>query len=94
MRRDGHIVSAVIIAVDATIDGRRGVLGMAVGNSEAEPFVRARPSGASSRPGLAQPSPRPTRPGPWRSGPRRSGAEPVHDAKNAQGSAALVDECG
>ena len=37
MRRDGHIVWAVIIAVSANTDGRRGVLG----NSEAEPFMRA-----------------------------------------------------
>ncbi len=38
-RRDGHIVSvAVIIAVGANTDGRREVLGMTVGNSEAEPF--------------------------------------------------------
>jgi putative transposase len=38
-RRDGHVVSvAVIIAVAVNTDGRREVLGMAVGNSEAEPF--------------------------------------------------------
>ena len=38
-RRDGHIVSvAVIIAVGANTDGRRAVLGMTIGNSEAEPF--------------------------------------------------------
>ena len=38
-RRDGHIVSvAVIIAVGANTDGRREVLGMTIGNSEAEPF--------------------------------------------------------
>ena len=46
-RRDGHVVSvAVIVAVAVNIDGRprrtqsvrRDVLGMTVGNSEAEPF--------------------------------------------------------
>ncbi len=38
-RRDGHVVSvAVIIAVAVNTDGRREVLGMTVGNSEAEPF--------------------------------------------------------
>jgi putative transposase len=38
-RRDHHIVSvAVIIAVAVNSDGRREVLGMTVGNSEAEPF--------------------------------------------------------
>jgi len=38
-RRDHHIVSvAVIIAVAVNTDGRREVLGMTVGNSEAEPF--------------------------------------------------------
>jgi transposase-like protein len=38
-RRDGHIVSvAVIVAVGVNSDGRRQVLGMTVGNSEAEPF--------------------------------------------------------
>ena len=38
-RRDGHIVSvAVIIAVGTNTDGRRRVLSMTVGNSEAEPF--------------------------------------------------------
>src|SRR5437868_3540191 len=38
-RRDHHIVSvAVIVAVAVNTDGRRGVLGMTVGNSEAEPF--------------------------------------------------------
>ena len=38
-RRDEHIVSvAVIIAVGANTDGRREVLGMTIGNSEAEPF--------------------------------------------------------
>ena len=39
VRRDHHIVSvAVIIAVGVNIDGRREVLGMTVGHSEAEPF--------------------------------------------------------
>ena len=39
VRRDHHIVSvAVIIAVGVTTDGRREVLGMTVGHSEAEPF--------------------------------------------------------
>ena len=38
-RRDGHIGSvAVIVAVGVNTDGRREVLGMAVGHSEAEPF--------------------------------------------------------
>jgi putative transposase len=38
-RRDHHIVSvAVIIAVGVNTDGRREVLGMTTGNSEAEPF--------------------------------------------------------
>ena len=38
-RRDGHIVSvAVIVVVGANTDGRREVLGMTVGNSDAEPF--------------------------------------------------------
>ena len=38
-RRDHHIVSvAVIIAVGVNSDGRREVLGMTIGNSEAEPF--------------------------------------------------------
>ena len=38
-RRDGHIVSvAVIVAVGVNTDGRREVLGMTVGHSEAEPF--------------------------------------------------------
>lgn len=38
-RRDHHIVSvAVIVAVGVNTDGRREVLGMAVGHSEAEPF--------------------------------------------------------
>src|SRR5204863_6142204 len=39
VRRDGRIISvAVIIAVGANTDGRREVLGMAVGASEAETF--------------------------------------------------------
>ena len=39
VRRDGHVVSvAVIVAVGVNTDGRREVLGMTVGNSEAEPF--------------------------------------------------------
>jgi transposase-like protein len=39
IREGGRIVSvAVIIAVSANADGRREVLGMAVGPSEAEPF--------------------------------------------------------
>src|ERR1700720_2526745 len=38
-RRDHHIVSvAVIVAVAVNTDGRREVLGMTVGHSEAEPF--------------------------------------------------------
>src|ERR1700687_1944127 len=38
-RHDHHIVSvAVIVAVAVNSDGRREVLGMTVGNSEAEPF--------------------------------------------------------
>src|SRR3981081_3109846 len=38
-RRDRHIVSvAVIVAVGVNTDGRREVLGMTVGHSEAEPF--------------------------------------------------------
>jgi transposase-like protein len=38
-RRDNHIVSvAVIVAVGVNTDGRREVLGMTVGHSEAEPF--------------------------------------------------------
>ena len=38
-RRDHHIVSvAVIVAVGVNADGRREVLGMTTGNSEAEPF--------------------------------------------------------
>lgn len=39
VRRDHHIVStAVIIAVGVNTDGRREVLGMTTGHSEAEPF--------------------------------------------------------
>ncbi len=39
VRRDHHIVSvAVIVAVGVNTDGRREVLGMAIGHSEAEPF--------------------------------------------------------
>ena len=38
-RRDGQVVSvAVIVAAAVNTDGRREVLGMTVGNSEAEPF--------------------------------------------------------
>ncbi len=38
-RRDSHIVSvAVIVAVGVNTDGRREVLGITVGHSEAEPF--------------------------------------------------------
>jgi putative transposase len=38
-RRDHHIVSvAVIVAVAVNTDGRREVLGMTIGNSDAEPF--------------------------------------------------------
>ena len=38
-RRDGHVVSvAVIIAVGVNGDGRREVLGLAIGTSEAETF--------------------------------------------------------
>ncbi len=39
VRRDHHIVSvAVIVAVGVNADGRREVLGMTIGSSEAEPF--------------------------------------------------------
>ena len=39
VRRDHHIVSvAVIVAVGVNSDGRREVLGMTLGHSEAEPF--------------------------------------------------------
>jgi transposase-like protein len=39
VRRDHHIVSvAVIVAVGVNADGRREVLGMTIGHSEAEPF--------------------------------------------------------
>jgi putative transposase len=39
VRRDHHIVSvAVIVAVGVNTDGRREVLGMTIGHSEAEPF--------------------------------------------------------
>ena len=39
VRRDHHIVSvAVIVAVGVNTDGKREVLGMTVGHSEAEPF--------------------------------------------------------
>jgi putative transposase len=39
VRRDHHIVSvAVIVAVGVNTDGRREVLGMTTGHSEAEPF--------------------------------------------------------
>jgi putative transposase len=39
VRRDHHIVSvAVIVAVGVNPDGRREVLGMTIGHSEAEPF--------------------------------------------------------
>jgi putative transposase len=38
VRRDHHIVFvAVIVAVGANTDGRREVLGMTIGHSEAEP---------------------------------------------------------
>ena len=38
-RRDHHIVSvAIIVAVGVNTDGRREVLGMTIGHSEAEPF--------------------------------------------------------
>src|SRR3954451_24221752 len=38
-RRDHHIVSvAVVVAMAVNTDGRREVLGMTIGNSEAEPF--------------------------------------------------------
>jgi transposase-like protein len=41
-RRDHDIVSvAVIVAVAVNTDGRREVLGMTIGNSEAEPFCAA-----------------------------------------------------
>ena len=39
VRRDHHIVSvAIIVAVGVNTDGRREVLGMTIGHSEAEPF--------------------------------------------------------
>ena len=39
VRREHHIVSvAVIVAVGVNTDGRREVLGMTIGHSEAEPF--------------------------------------------------------
>ncbi len=39
VRRDHHIVSvAVIVAVCVNTDGRREVLGITIGHSEAEPF--------------------------------------------------------
>src|SRR5579863_9549694 len=39
VRRDHHIVSvAVVVAVGVNADGRREVLGMTIGHSEAEPF--------------------------------------------------------
>jgi putative transposase len=39
VRRDHQIVSvAVIVAVGVNADGRREVLGMTIGHSEAEPF--------------------------------------------------------
>jgi transposase-like protein len=39
VRRDQHIVSvAVIVAVGVNTDGRREVLGLTIGHSEAEPF--------------------------------------------------------
>ncbi len=39
VRRDHHIVSvAIIVAVGVNSDGRREVLGMTIGHSEAEPF--------------------------------------------------------
>src|ERR1700684_2069968 len=39
IRRDHHIVSvAIIVAVGVNTDGRREVLGMTIGHSEAEPF--------------------------------------------------------
>ena len=44
VREGGRIISvAVIIAVGANADGRREVLGMAVGPSEAEPLSRTAP---------------------------------------------------
>ena len=53
VRRGGRIVSvAVLIAVGVNADGRREVLGMEVGTSEAEPiwteFLRTRSPGAAS----------------------------------------------
>ncbi len=42
MRQNGRIVSvAVIVAVGVNTDGRREVLGMDIGPSEAEPFWTA-----------------------------------------------------
>ncbi len=42
VRQNGRIVSvAVIVAVDVNTDGRREVLGMDIGPSEAEPFWMA-----------------------------------------------------
>lgn len=51
VRRGGRIVSvAVIIAIGVNTDGRREVLGMEIGTSEAEPiwteFLRKRPDAA------------------------------------------------
>ena len=52
-RRDGHIVWVATIAVGADTDGRRRVLGMAVGNSEAVPADNAQRRIASAWSGTA-----------------------------------------
>jgi putative transposase len=49
VREAGRIVSvAVIIAVGVNSDGRREVLGMAIGSSEAEPFWTGLPAQAEA----------------------------------------------
>ena len=56
-RRGHHIVSvAVIVAVGVNTDGRREVLGMAIGHSEAEPFWVDRRMRRSAQPGPARPA--------------------------------------
>ena len=62
VRRGGRIVSvAVIIAVGVNNDGRREVLGMEVGTSEAEPiwteFLRKLPGAASEASSWSSPTP-------------------------------------
>ena len=56
-RRGHHIVSvAVIVAVGVNTDGRREVLGMAIGHSEAEPFWVDRRMRRSAQPGPPRPA--------------------------------------